>query len=279
MKKLLSACILLFTLAGFAQSKLSFDKRFIQAEDQWVALTPDSLGRHLLGFVYIDHDAGPTFDYAGSFTVQPDGRFSFTKKESEGFMKTRLEPSDIRVAIIPESHYPELGISRYPEWLKAYKKDEKSVSHLFRWGFIYNAWNECDKALGFLENAYQREPDYDGLRGELAFSYNCLQQFQKAVEVLTEAVRKKPLDAYLNKELIYAQIHNGDIEKAKKSYWNFLKNGTNKTYNGENAFNILGFYYQKGDAKSFYDWLSKTDLENDPKLGKYVASLKQRLPK
>lgn len=279
MKKIIAASLLLLATAGFAQTDLSFDKRFIQAEDQWVALKPDSLGVHLIGFVYIDEDAGPTFDYAGSFTIQPDGRFSFKKKETLGLMKTRLQPNDNKVAVIPESHYAELGIRRYPDWLKQYKSDDNAAGHLFKWGFFYNAWNECQKALEFLENAYRQNPDYDGLRVELAFSYNCLQQYGKAEEILLAAVKKDPLDAYINKELIYAQLHKDDVEKAKKTYWSFLRKGTDKSYDSENAFNILGTYYQRGDTKSFYEWLSKTDLENDPKFGKYVKDLKQRLPK
>lgn len=194
-------------------------------------------------------------------------------------MKSRLEPSNVLVAIIPESHYPDLGVNRYPDWLRFYKTNENAASRLFKWGFIYNSWNECEKALEFLEKAYKQNPDYEGLRVELAFSYNCLKQFEKADVILTEAVKKQPLDAYINKELIYTQLHVGDIEKAKKTYWNFLKKGTDKTYNSENAFNILGTYFQKGDSKSFYEWLSKTELENDAKFEKYITAMKQRLPK
>ena len=69
MKNLLLTLIFLFTLNCFSQEKLIFNSKFTQSEDKWVAFEADSIGSHNFGFIYIDSQAGLTFDYAGSFKL------------------------------------------------------------------------------------------------------------------------------------------------------------------------------------------------------------------
>ncbi len=270
--------ILLWTASNaIAQDKLIFNTKFTQSEDKWVAFEADSIGSHSFGFIYIDSEAGLTLDYAGSFTIQEDGTYLLKKKETESSIKYRLEPNNVLVAIIPESHFEELEISKFPEWLKFYKEDENTVQRLYKWGYRYNEWGECAIASDYLERAKKIDPNYKGIRVELGFSYNCLGQYEKAIEVLKEAVALDPNNAYINKELLYAFIHNKQLEKAIDLYHKIIKEVPDKTYHAENAFNILGEYYRQKEVEKFTEWLNMTHVDKDERFGPYVEQLKKNL--
>lgn len=267
------------TICCVSQEKLNFNTKFTQSEDKWVAFPADSVGSHTFGFIYIDSQAGLTFDYAGSFKVDNNGKFLLKKKEIEGLVKHRLQPNKTLVAVIPESHFAELDISKFPDWLKYYKEDENTIERLYKWGYMYNGWEECAKALEFLEKANKINPNYKGLRVELGFSYNCLGQSQKAIDILKTAIKLDPNDAYTYKELLYSQIHNNQLDDAIITYDKIIKDVTDKTYNTENAYNILGEYYRQKNLEKFNDWINKTQIDKDKQLGSYVEKMKKELEK
>ena len=64
------------------------------------------------------------------------------------------------VAFIPENKFQELKISAIPDWLKYYKSDTNSIERLYRWGYMYNGWDECAKALTYLEKAEKINPKF-----------------------------------------------------------------------------------------------------------------------
>ena len=70
-------------------------------------------------------------------------------------------------------------------------------------------------------------------------------RFSFAVDVTIPDVNFKnallanPTDAYINKELIYAQIKSGQLEKASATCKNALAICQDKTYNAENCYNLL----------------------------------------
>lgn len=239
------------------QSNLTFDHRFVESENKWVAIRTDKDTLLNYGFIYIDATAGLTLNLEGSFTISKDGKF-IPKKLGNVGMKYRLKPNNVKVAFIPSTKYTELEIKEYPDWLKIYLGDTTSVGHLYRWGFLYNGYNECAKALTYLEKAQKIDPKFKGLSVELAFSYNCLSQFDKAIIVLQNALETNPTDAYINKELIYAQIKSGQLDKASESCKKAIAVCTDNTYHGENCYNLLHTYYEKKDKKNFNLWLAET---------------------
>ncbi len=255
--KYLFILLTLFTSALQGQSILKFDKRFVQSEDKWVAFQKGKDSTYLYGFIYIDAQAGLTFNYEGNFTISESGIFIPKKLDSTNF-KVRLQPNQVRVAFIPENKFGELQIPTIPEWLKYYKTDTASVERLYNWGYMYNGWDECAKALTYLEKAQKINPNFKGLSVELAFSYNCLSQFDKAIWVLRNALETNPTDAYINKELIYAQIKSGQLDKASESCKKAIAVCTDKSYNGENCYNLLHNYYEKKDKANFNLWLPET---------------------
>ena len=236
-----------------AQSDLAFNKRFVQSEDKWVAYKADKDGSHGYGFIYIDPVAGLTLQLEGNFKV--DGAGTFIAKKMEHNTKYRLQPNNVLVAWIPENRFGELKIDAVPDWLRFYKTDTTSVKHFYDWGFRYNAWEECAKGLTYLEKAAAIDPNFKGLAVELAFSYNCLGQYTKAVPVLRSALVATPLDAYVHKELVYAYVKSGQLDSAAISCKNAIAVCTDKSYHGEMCYNLMHEWYQHKDKKNFQLWL------------------------
>jgi tetratricopeptide (TPR) repeat protein len=245
-----------YTATLYAQTTLQFDKRFVECEDKWVAFEKGKDSSYPYGFIYIDAAAGLTLNYEGSFTITEAGKFITKKIDSTNF-KIRLTPNNVKVAFIPESKYVELAIAATPDWLRFYKTDTASVERLYKWGYMYNGWNSCAKALTYLEKAQTINADFKGLSVELAFSYNCLGQYEKAIAVLQHALATNPADAYTNKELIYAQLKSGQIDAAAKSCKTALELCTDTTFNGENCYNLLYSYFVKKDKANFAVWVKE----------------------
>ena len=251
--------IILFTLLSFeigAQTNLNFDKRFVECEDHWVTFNMNKDSSYTYGFIYIDEEAGLTFNREGNFKFDKNNALSIEKFKGTN-IKIRLQPNNVKVAVIPESMFAPLQIEKQPEWLSAYKKDTNSIERLFKWGFMYNGWNECSTALNYLLRAKEINPSYEGLGVELAFSYNCLKDYKKAEEILAEELAIHPTNAYVNKEYIYTVSKTDQIEKAVNQYNLSLQSIEDKTYHAENCFNIMQFYYNKRDVKNFNLWYKK----------------------
>jgi tetratricopeptide (TPR) repeat protein len=263
-----------------AQTILNFNKRFVESEDKWVAFQKNKDSVYVYGFIYIDEQAGLTLNYEGTFTITPTGEYVPKKLDSTS-IKARLEPNNVLVAFIPESKFQELKISAVPEWLKYYKTDTNSVARLYRWGFTYNGWDECAKALIYLQRAQKIDPNYKGLSVELAYSYNCLKLYDSAISVLKDALKANPTDAYTNKELIYAQMKSGQLDKASESCRNAIAICADKTYNGENCYNLLYEYFLKKDKNNFNLWLSEAKKWNagNDKLIKSITILENEINK
>lgn len=262
--KYLIILLALFSNKLSAQTLLNFDKRFVQSEDKWVAFKPDKDSAYAYGFIYIDEQAGLTLNYEGTFKVLTSGEFVPKKLDSTN-MKIRLQANNVLVAIIPETKFQELKIATTPDWLKYYKRDTSSIEHLYRWGFLYNGWNECAKALTYLEKAEKINPKFKGLAVELSYSYNCLKQYDKAELILEEEITINTGDAYVNKEYIYTLTKNDKIDKAVNQFEKSLKTLDDNSYNAENCYNIMQFYYTKKDKINFNKWyeiLQKQRNEN-----------------
>lgn len=135
------------------------------------------------------------------------------------------------------------------------------------------------KRLSFLKRRKKIDPEYKGLRVELAYSYNCLNQYQKAVDILKVALKKEPLDAYTNKELIYAETKNGNLQDAENVCRKVFKEVADKTYNAENAYNILQAYYIKKDIKNFNNWFAEANsyLMSDQRFKPLAEQMKVEL--
>jgi tetratricopeptide (TPR) repeat protein len=255
---------ILFTLKSIGQTNLIFNKRFVECEDKWVAFSMNKDSSYTFGFIYIDEQAGLTLNREGNFKFNQNKSLK-VEKHKEANIKVRLQANNMKVAIIPATMYNELGIDQYPNWLKNYKNDTISAKHFYDWGFMYNGWGECEKAMTFLERAKTLDNNLKGLNVELAYSYNCLNQFDKAEKILETDVKSNASDAYLNKEYIYTLIKNNKIEIACSQFLKSTATLNDNQYNAENCYNILQFYYNAKDKINFNKWfdeLGKWQINN-----------------
>jgi len=250
-KLFLLVIISVFSILINAQT-LIFDKKYVDCIDKWVAISVKEKNEYILGFVYFDEEAGLTLDYSRSaFKISETGEFVLGKNMEETRTKVRLEPNKNLVAIIPENKFEELKISAEPNWLKNYKKNSNTAEYLYSKGFMYNAWGKCDLALSCLEEASKIEKDYNlALIAELAYTYNCLEQYDNVPYIIHSNTK----DAYALKELIYAQVHLGQLETAGENCLKYIKNVNNKVYAAENFYNLVVQYYERKDKKNFNYW-------------------------
>lgn len=270
----------LLSLNSFAQIELNFNSRFVECEDQWVAFPMNKDSSYIFGFIYIDEQAGLTFNKEGYFNFNSNNIIKAEKTNDVNF-KFRLQANQTKVAIIPKSMYQDLNIKQKPDWLKMYKTDTISAKHFFDWGYMYNGWNECSKALIFLERAKKIEPNYQGLNVELAFSYNCLNNFEEAEKILIEDIKTNPSNAYTNKEYIYTLTKNNKIELACSQFVKSLTTIKDTQYNAENCYNILQFYYHIKDKPNFDKWyieLKKWPITNQHIIN-YTNEMKAEMEK
>lgn len=257
-----------------AQNILKFDKANYQCEDKWVAYQMNKDSTYTFGFIYIDSQAGLTFDYEADFKIEKDGKFTrLDKIENSTNIKSRLQANRVAIAEIPKSKFLELKIDKTPKWLIHYKTDENSIDRLYRWGYMYNGWNECEKALTYLEKAEKIDPNFKGLQTELAFSYNALKIYNKAEICLLKSIKINPNDCYAYKELAYSYIHQEKTKEVIDTYNTMVKTCKEDNFKQEVAFNLAGKHYEAKDKINFKKW--KTEAEKWSKSeNKFTKNLK-----
>lgn len=273
MRYLLIILTLAFTNVD-AQTGLNFDKRFVESEDKWVAFPMNKDSVYPFGFIYIDAKAGLTLHYEGNFAITAAGVY-VPRRIDGAITKVRLQPNNVRVAFLPKNKLNELNLSATPDWLKIYKPDSTSIERLYRWGFLYNGWNECAKALTYLEKAEKINPAFKGLAVELAFSYNCLKEYDKAEAILAQEIKTNPADAYVNKEYIYTLVNHKKIDKAISQFESSVNSLQDNQHNAENCFNIMGYYYKQKDKTNFNKWYGK--LQAIPTNNKMISESAEML--
>ena len=282
MKYLLTLLFLASIGSIQAQNVLKFDKTNVQCEDKWIAYQMDKDSTYIFGFIYIDAQAGLTFNYEGRIKINNNGKFiRIDKIENTTNIKSRLQPSRVAIAEIPESKFTELEIEKTPKWLAIYKSDENSIDLLYRWGYLYNGWNECEKALTYLEKADKIDPNYNGLQTELAFSYNALKKYEKAEICLLKAIKNNPNDCYTYKELAYSYNHQGKTDDVIKTYFIMVKTCKEDNYIQETAYNLAFKYYETKDKVNFKKWKMEAEKwsKTENQFTKYLKLMETELNK
>ena len=272
--------LILFTLIITnlnAQNILKFDKRNVQCEDKWISYQMNKDSIYSFGFIYIDSQAGLTLNYEGDFKIDKKGnyeRIEPKEKRAVGFMKVRLQPNRVAIAEIPEEKFKELKIEKTPKWLANYKGDENSIEHLFRWGYLYNGYEEIEKALTYLEKAEKINPNFKGLQTELAFSYNASGKFDKAEIALQKELKNNPNDCYTLKELAFAYNHSEKQDKSIEVYNKMIAICNDKSFVQETAYNLAYKYYELKDKVKFEKWSKEAKKWSETE-NQFTKNLKQ----
>jgi tetratricopeptide (TPR) repeat protein len=262
--KLLITLFSIISFKGFSQTTtdLKFDLRYTKCEKQWVVITKaDTSTSYTYGYIYIDEQAGFTFDLQGVFNVNDKGVFirdtnAFSKT---GSIKYRITPNWRAVAILSLKHRNELNLPVEPDWVKIYYKTKDPVYHNYRMGWIYNDANESEAALIYLKKAYLVNSHTPNVEFEMAYAYNALNRFSEAVELIELALKSNPRNALFYKELGYAYNKLSNYDKAIETYKLGLQYFPNQRSDsrGELAFNMANIYKRLNNQQEYKNWMIK----------------------
>jgi tetratricopeptide (TPR) repeat protein len=262
-----------------ADTSLKFNQRYTQCERKWVVLpkkyTEES---YSYGMIYLDAQAGFTFDVKGHFKIDKDGRYiadtSFLVNTS---IKARLARNTAHVALVPPAHFAELLIKPQPDWLKYYYSYTDTLAHNFRWGFIYNDLDQCDTALVYLNKVYAVQPHYKGLEFELVFAHNALNDYDGAIKIITAALEADAINPLFYRELGYAYMKEKNYFKAilaYKSGINLCTVDSQLDTKAEMAINLAEVYKSSGSDDDFKLWgkLAKSWARLDTDVYNFIVS-------
>jgi len=258
MKKLLLVSLLVSNFC-FGQNKgLEFTEKFYDAVDKWVAFDSragDST--YIVGFIYVDMQAGFTFNYESKFTITNEG-FKIIPEDRKSLAKYRLGENTANIAILSDEAIKQLGLPQEPDWLKYYKEVENDNAYFVSLGLHLNAVGASHKALEPLLKVYEQDPHFKGLEFELAYAYNATQQFDKAVDVLNSAIKNDPKNFWFYRELGFSHIHQNQPDDAEKAYLQGMELTTDKSQKSEMAFNMTSYYFTHKNRPQFEKWAKLT---------------------
>lgn len=253
---------LLLSNIGFSQSdlaELNFDTKYYEAVDNWVAFPKkETDSTFAYGFIYLDNQAGFTFNYEAKFQIKENGLKNMPMDSTIGFMKYRLKPNTSLVSILTKEQISALNLPKQPKWLSVYKDNSNKVNYLKNEGYHYNHVGASNLALKPLLKAYKESPHFDGLEFELSFAYNALGKYIEAISVLEKAIENNPNNFYFYRELGFSYKYLNQIEDAEKTYLKGIKISDNDFEKSEMAVNMAQSYFELRNRKKFNEWANLT---------------------
>ncbi|MGH1338452.1 MAG: tetratricopeptide repeat protein [Aureispira sp.] len=253
--------ILPFFCLAQEQEPLEFDTKYYACEDQWVVFPKEATDfTHLYGFIYLDEEAGFTFNLEGKLEVNDAGQLMAVPKEDEenASIKIRLQPTTSLVAVLSSKQLEELKLPKEPEWLHFYKKSDDEIASLLARGYHYNHVGASELALPYLKEAYEKKPILEGLAFELAYAYNATEQHKKATDILIKALNQDPKNYFFYRELGFAQVRLGQIKEAEKTYEKGIRLSNDAYQKSEMGINMTQAYFKLKDKKGFKKWAKIT---------------------
>lgn len=282
MRLLIFIFFILISNVLFSQSdrkELNFDIKYYDAVDKWVAFPKSEKdSTFIVGFIYIDAQAGFTFDYKGRF-LKTENSLQIIPNKIDAGIKSRLSTNTMNVAILSEKQILELELPKVPEWLSIYKRDEDKVNYLKNIGYHYNAVGASNLALAHLEKAYEMDPHFDGLEFELAYAYNGLNKFNEAIPILQSAIKNDKNNFLFYRELGFSYKNLNQLEKAEVAYRNGIKLTTNRDQIAEMAVNMAQSYYEMNNTEKFKEWsqITRKNCEKNSPFLQYIITWEKDL--
>jgi tetratricopeptide (TPR) repeat protein len=263
--------------AQFLPVELKFETNYYEAVDKWVAFPKkDNDTTYTFGFIYLDDQAGFTFDYFSKFIIVNSRLKSLPRGFNES-LKSRLAPNTALVAVLTERQMTDLALPNQPQWLSSYKKDSDKVPYLKNIGFHYNHVGASYLALEPLNKAYAIDPHFEGLEFELAYAYNALKRYDQAIKVLESAIENNPNSFYFYRELGYALRYINQLDQAEKIYKQGIKISKDEFEKSEMAVNMAQAYFLIRDRKKFDEWAKVTRMyaKKGSRYAQFVDSFEQ----
>jgi tetratricopeptide (TPR) repeat protein len=278
-----SLVVLFIPSMSFTQnSALEFDKKYYECEDKWVAFPKsDTDTSYMFGFIYLDEQAGFTFNLESVFMILETGEYQGLPRDSGSNVKFRLQPNTKLVAIIPADKLTDLNLPLVPDWLKYYKEKTDTLKSLISRGFHYNHVGASNIALTYLEKASEIDKHADRLEFELAYAYNATKQYDKAVSVLKSAIENNPKNYFFYRELGFAFKGLTKIEEAEQTYLKGIEMSDDNFQKSEMAVNMAQAYFELNDKKKFKKWakLTKKYAKKDSDYLRYIKYWEKEINK
>ena len=269
MKRVFVIFTAVFTMTTFSFGQnqgLKFATRYYDAADKWVAFDKKAEDTtYMVGFIYIDEQAGFTYNYESRFIMTNNGLEKLPSALDSVSLKVRLSQNTVNVAVLSDEEVKQLNLPEVPDWLKYYKENENENSYLVRIGFLYNSVGASHNAIEPLLKVYEKEPHFQGLEFELAYAFNATKQFDKAIPVLNKAIENDPKNFWYYRELGFALKNQNKLDEAEKVYLQGIKLSSDKLQKAEMAINMAQSYFQVKDKAKFKEWAKLTKKYADKK--------------
>lgn len=246
--KYLFILLLLYAIGAKAQNGLTFDKRSLDCENKWIAVSLDSESRYAYGFVYLDYSAGLTFDLYGSFTID-SGAF---KPEAVNNQKSRITPTEVKVAIIQAERLKELGVEEFPTKYKKYAGNNNRNYRYIRFIQIFNNWKEYDMASKYVLALSETERGSPSYIEEDQTDKN--KKIRKTFEITTANFDQYAKKAEAYKRDIFTFTQANKMEEAEQAYLHALIFCSNEASKADMAYNITYQYYKNANTEKFDFW-------------------------
>lgn len=269
MKLHIAAVILLFSFSAFAQTQesaaLSFDQGIANCENKWSGIKGQD-GKTILGYVYVDIDAGFTFEHYGDLNSS-EGHLRAVKSELFGKARviSRIE-KNFPAICLTESQLTQLGLPSSPEWMKFYKDDRSPAEHHTRWAFHANHIGASKLALEHISKAVAAGASSPALTFEHAFALNALGRFDETIALLTPVISSFSASSDLIAELAFAHLAKGEYSAAIPCYKQALEHHKPSVRRGEFAKNMAYAYEKLGNRgqRDYWSAVATQDKDNNP---------------
>src|SRR5207344_524524 len=150
-------------------------------ENHWFLKQAKDPDARVLGFAYIDPEAGFTFQFEDEIVADKDGAWSRKPNplRDKASMKIRVG-TNFPVACLNDADVAKLGLAATPDWL-AYYKDTRAVGpHEVSWASHLNGIGANAEAIEHLQSAMAQGYKSDPLWFELGYAYDALGEFDKS---------------------------------------------------------------------------------------------------
>ncbi len=272
--------IISFVFAAFFGNAqvLSFDQKFYDALDKWVVFEgTGNPKKHLVGFVYLDEQAGISFRHHASL-LEREGGIILVDPITDAIIAARLDSRTVDLAILSDKQLQELKLPKEPNWLSVYKVNEQTDKYQVAKGRAYNAAGVIDLALPILLKVYEKNPHLEGLEFELAYAYNHIGSFYKAVVVLNKAIENDPDNFWYYRELGFSFKHLNNLKEAERIYLKGIDLSNDNYQKAEMAINMVQSFFHVKDRKKFDEWVSilKKYADEDSQFLDYIPVFEER---
>lgn len=243
--------------------EIAFDTPFYAAAERWVLFPASDENIFSLGFIYIDRQAGFTFDYLGD-VIKENGKLKIRNIENEEIrsLKVRLQRGAKNVYVLTKNQLEELDLKN-PNWLEIYKTNSETDAYKIDIASTYNSVGGNEFALEILLKIKENNLSDEKLLFELVYAYNALGRHNEALEILETAFKVNDSEELFYKEQLYAQVMLFDFEAARAGYEAYVEKSKSFQYRTEMLYNLCYTHFLAKNREEFDFWSKELRLQLD----------------